>query len=385
MATQNELFKINISQVLRYIWSNDKISRVEIAKALQMDKSTVTKIVSYLLDIGIIKTLEEGDAKPSGGRKPVPLSINITYGCILGIEIQTDSYYTVVLDLHGEVISRRNEEINFDEKNLTEMFFYIVEISKTTTDKYGLLGVVVGISGLINSNAGIILKSNPLSIYSEFDFCGEIKKSFDIPVIIENDANCCCWGELTSLKTKRPDNMLFILGEFREVEIKHNFYSGIGFGFGIVINGKVYYGNEYSAGEFKSLYSRVPSISQFSLDDNIIENIQEKPEELMKLLRELCKNLSLIVNFFNIQDIVVGGAIEQYRDMIELMLSQEIQSNWSYPDQMKYCIRSSNENTHTVAYGAACMFLEQLFSIPEMNKMSKSNSIHWIEERKLKN
>ncbi len=379
MATQSELFKANISQVLRTIWLNKGISRIDISKELQMDKSTVTKIVTYLLEMGIINSIGEMDAKPSGGRKPVSLSITIDYGAILGIEIQTDTYVAVIVDLHGNVIFNQTERIDFEEMTIAEMFLDIVELLKPHYIDLGLLGIVVGISGIINSRDGVIVKSNPLNISESLDFKKEIADKISIPVVIENDANCCCWGELTSLKADRPTNMLFILGEFREVETKHSFYSGIGFGFGIVINGKVYYGTEFTAGEFKSLSSLSPSISQFSLPDKVIEHIQDKPEELMKLFRELSRNLSLIVNFFNLSDIVIGGAIEQYFTAIELMLSQEIQQNWLHPDQMSYKIRSSQQKQNTVAYGAACMFLERLFGIPEMNVTNGEGMLYGVD------
>ena len=379
MATQNKLFKINTSQVLRCIWLNKGISRIQIAKVLQMDKSTVSKIVSSLLEIGIVTTMEENNSSPQGGRKPVPLKINISYGCILGVEIQTDAYTAVITDLNGGVIYHKSGKIDFKEKSLVEIFLNIKKEMFPHTEKFGLLGIVLGVSGIINSKNGIIIKSNPLHIDEDFSFFDDIQKKVDVPVFIENDANCCCWGELTHNRTKRPENMLFMLGEFRDVETKHTFYSGIAFGFGIVINGEVYSGPEFSAGEFKSIFSEAPSISQFSLPDEKIENIKEKPEELAVLFRELAKNISLVINFFNLNHIIIGGEIEQYQDMLELMLTQEIQRNWSYPAQMSFSITSSNQGNKAVAYGAACMFLENLFSIPEMNNTPENGIQKGIE------
>lgn len=379
MATQSKLFKINTSQVLRCIWLNEGISRIQIAKVLQMDKSTVSKIVSNLLLIGIIETMDEESSRSQGGRKPVPLRINMKYGCILGIELQTDSYTAVITDLNGGIISDRNDKIDFEKKSLIEIFLKITEEMIPLAEKHGLLGIVLGISGIINSAEGVILKSNPLNIDENFSFRKEIRKHIDIPVFIENDANCCCWGELTVNRTNRLGNMLFMLGEFREVESQHTFYSGIGFGFGIVINGKVYHGQEHSAGEFKSIFSDAPSISQFSLSDDKVENIQDKPEELAVLFRELARNISLVINFFNLNHIIIGGEIEQYEDMIRLMLTQEIQRNWSYPGQLNFTISSSKQGKNAVAYGAACMFLENLFGVPDMNNEPEKGINRGIE------
>lgn len=379
MATQNKLFKINTSQVLRCIWLNEGISRIQIAKVLQMDKSTVTKIVSNLMGIGIIKTMKEEDKYVRGGRKPVPLCINSDYGSVLGIELKTDSYNAVIISLDGTILYDRTQEIDFGDSEILEVVLNIIDTVKEETVEYDLLGIVLGLSGIINSNKGIIRKSNPLNIFDDFHFTQEIQSNLDIPIYIENDANCCCWGELTTNKLHRPQNMLYMLGEFREVETHHTYYTGIGFGFGIVLNGEVYSGPEYSAGEFKSIFSDTAAISQFSLDDEVIKGIQEKPEDLAVLFRELTRNIALVLNFFNLNHVVIGGDIEKYKDMIELMLSQEIQRNWLHPDQMTYSVRSSNLGDKAVAYGAACLFTQNLFSVPEMNQNADQSFLKGIE------
>ncbi|HPX47618.1 MAG TPA: MarR family transcriptional regulator, partial [Treponemataceae bacterium] len=48
MKTLNGPGDLNISRVLRLIWQQKGISRIEIAQQLGIDKSTVTKIVSSL-------------------------------------------------------------------------------------------------------------------------------------------------------------------------------------------------------------------------------------------------------------------------------------------------------------------------------------------------
>lgn len=332
-----------------------------------MDKSTVTKIVSSLIALGIVEAHNKGDSSPRGGRRPVPLSINPVYGSILGVEIQTEAYHAVLTNLQGEIIYDCSGTIEFKEKDLIEIVYEIYSDITPKVKDLNLLGIVVGVCGIVNSDKGIIQKSNPMNIMKAYPFSKLAESKIPIPVFIENDANCCCWGELISQEIERPANMLFMLGQFREVEKSHNYYSGIGIGFGIVLNGKVYRGLEHSAGEFKSIFSNSPSISQFSLPDAQIENIQNKPESLTLVLRELTRNISLIANFFNLNHIVIGGEIKKYEDMIKIMLTQEIQQNWSYPDQMTYSITSSNQGNLAVAHGAACMFLENLFSVPEMN------------------
>ena len=91
----------NISRVLRHLWQKKGISRVEIAKELTLDKSTITNIVSGLMKKGVVHEMAEGKSSPQGGRKPIQLAINKDYGCVAGIEIQPNYYEIVVVNLEG--------------------------------------------------------------------------------------------------------------------------------------------------------------------------------------------------------------------------------------------------------------------------------------------
>ncbi len=71
MGTQYMAVKItkviNTSNVLKTIWNNKGISRIDIAKKLKLDKSTVTVIVNNLIDKNYVIEIVEGEAGPKGG------------------------------------------------------------------------------------------------------------------------------------------------------------------------------------------------------------------------------------------------------------------------------------------------------------------------------
>ncbi|NLK60621.1 MAG: winged helix-turn-helix transcriptional regulator, partial [Treponema sp.] len=45
MAEYNKLHSINTSRILRAIWLNPGLSRIKLAEMLDLDRSTVTKIM----------------------------------------------------------------------------------------------------------------------------------------------------------------------------------------------------------------------------------------------------------------------------------------------------------------------------------------------------
>ena len=149
---------LNTSRVMREIWINKQISRIQIAKNLGLDKSTISSIVARLLDAGIIKEHAEGEAGPQGGRKPVYLTLNRSYACVLGIEFRPESYNAVAVDLQGELLYSKFERILLSGANFKEVFFDVTSRMRSELSRIDspLLGIGVGVSGVVDPQKGII-------------------------------------------------------------------------------------------------------------------------------------------------------------------------------------------------------------------------------------
>ncbi len=357
---------INASRVLQTIWLRGEISRVDIARTLGLNKSTITKIVGDLLDAGIICTVAEGEAGPTGGRRPQYLTISKDYGCIVGLEIQTEHYTAVAIDLHGEVVYKRTEEIDITAQPLSELALSAVENTRSELTRRGhtVLGVGLGLSGIINPHDGVIYKSNPLSVTEPVRIYEEMAGRLPLPVMVENDANCCCWGELAFRHSDRPSNFLFVLGEVRFPTALGSDFRSISIGLGVVIGGRVHRGDDYSAGEFKSILWSPGNTTQFSIADEEFAAAGDRCALTQRMLCELGGHVAFLVNSLNLSAVVVGGSIEQFREDLVSIFEDEIQRNWSYDDPVQCRIRFSSLGEDSVAYGAAGMFLEHLFSLP---------------------
>ncbi|MCG8570236.1 MAG: ROK family transcriptional regulator [Spirochaetes bacterium] len=368
--------RINIARILRAIWLNREISRIKLAEILHLDKSTVSNIVSLLLKNKLIEQTSEGQAGPLGGRKPVPLTINQNFGVLLGIELQPDSYHAVVTTINGKILFSQSKQISLSGDNLVEYFIDIVTDIKRQLEenRQKIIGIGVGLSGIIHSAEGCIYQSIPLNITEKYDFISKVKDVVDIPIYMENDANCCCWGELAFGQHEELKNFIYVLGEFREgMSDKTSYLFGdFAVGVGIVINGKVYYGSDFSAGEFRSIFWKNQNKSQFSLTDNEIREAGHDYHLFEQVMRELAKNLALLVNTFNFSHLYLGGFIKDHDQEIISILNDEIQHNWPYYDSVKCRISFSALGYQVVAYGAAGMIVEKLFSLPEINENGKA-------------
>ncbi len=366
----NNINEINTSLVLQKLWFSKGISRVDISRELGMGKSTVTKIVQSLLKRNLVHTVRGGRSGPNGGRTPLHLMINSQYGYILGLEIQTDFYKAVAINLLGEVIFSDSEPIGFFGEDIVSTFSQVMHSLGEKTKDLGLplVGVGVGVAGIIDPSLGAIEQSNPLDIREKVLFYDEARSLLDVPVLIENDANCCCWGELAFRKTERHGNFVFVLGELRKGQTVGTEYWGIAVGLGFVLNGKVHYGEGFSAGEFQSILWKESNHGQFSISDEDSRRIRTDPSILMKAIDELSAHIAFLVNTLNLTSVVIGGEIARYKSEIVASLGRAIQQNWSYPNTVDCSIEFATLGDMAVAYGAAGMFLERLFSIPEVTE-----------------
>lgn len=357
---------INRARIMREIWVRRETSRIEIARVLDLDKSTISHTVNDLLEQGIIKETTEGDSGPQGGRKPVFIQLNKHYGCVLGVEFRPESYTAVAVDMEGEILFSRNERLHLHNKPLTSLLVDVLSSLEEELKLAGinLLGIGVGISGVVNAQEGIIKYSAPLGINDDYDFHDEVSSRFDIPVFIDNDANACVWGELAFHRRRELRDFIFLLLEFRDFDPQEEAVCNrISVGMGLVVNGNVHYGHQYSAGEFRSIWRNEDSVGQFSLNAAEHQRVLEDSKILDRFLHELCAHVGLIVNTFNLSHIILGGAFEELGDHVKDVLEAEIRKNWPYPYpyEVKQNIWYSSFGDRAVAYGAAGMVLNTLF------------------------
>ena len=354
---------INASRVMREIWIQRRTSRVEIAKSIGLNKSTITHLVNELMENGLVRADSVGEASPQGGRKPIFLTLNEKFGCVLGIELRPESYCAVAVDLVGDLIFSKTEKIESTGATLREVFNEIVSRLESDHMRTGLplLGIGVGLSGVVDPRTQIIRYSIPLQINKQYDFYQEISKNHPVPIFPDNDANCCAWGELAFHREHDFKNFLFVLVEFRDIPDEKIIHEKTAVGIGIVIEGKVYYGSDFSAGEFRSVFRHKDSPGQFSLDKSEVTVVDTDEVVRRKFIEELSRNIALLVNTLNLSMVFLGGDIEKFQPEVTEILREEIERNWAYPGPVECEIRFSTLRDRAVAYGAAGMVLDRLF------------------------
>ena len=95
---------INSSRIIHRLWIEDELSRAELALRLGLNRSSVSNIVVDLMQRGIVRENATIDPGPKGGRRAIGITLNKEYFHVIGIEIRSDSYTALSVDLEGNVL-----------------------------------------------------------------------------------------------------------------------------------------------------------------------------------------------------------------------------------------------------------------------------------------
>lgn len=367
MAESNRLHSINTSRILRTIWLNPGISRIKAAEMLDLDRSTVTKILQVVLARSLVVTAGKNTEQSGVGRRQINLRINEEVGLALGIEMQSRRYVAVFTTIAGTVVHSFDGTYVSTRENLCSQIRAIIDKAKAylKREKMFLLGIGIGFPGILDPYTGTIIRSGSFQINTPFAIRDEIEKYCEAPVFIENDANCCCWGELAFKTENRNRNFITVLGEIRENIPNSAEYHGLAIGLGLVIRGRVLHGDHFTAGEFRSIFAD-PQTGQFRIPYGDLYSLPEDSQLLDRAYSELAANLALLVNCVDFTKIVFSGDLPQHPGNLEELTRKALEKNWMYDFERNMTICFSENGKNSVAIGAAGLFIEKLFSVPDV-------------------
>jgi hypothetical protein len=376
---------INETRILREVWLSPGISRIGLARSLCLSKSAITKIVGGFLDEGLIVLAPEPDVTNSKGRRPTGLYLNGGLGVVLGIEIQTDRWYAVALDLQGNRVDTLDPLPIPPEMDVMDAINDAISVSRARQKAQGrrTLGVGVGLSGLVNPYQGVILSSNPLGVHAPLQASRALQAAHGVPVVIENDANCCSWKTMLERGSGRDRNFISLLGELRPT--RHapadgcSEVIGVAVGLGIVLKDSVLHGTGFSAGEFQSVFKTVDSPTQFNIPLERLPDLRRDERLWHTVMTELSRNLSLLVNVLNITSVIIFGDFARYPEPLVELLRREIQTNWLYDSEVHCNVLVDVDTSHAVASGAASFLLHRVFSCPDVWETTRAEQPEGID------
>ena len=235
MDNKFNIIKYNIVEILNLLFKNPNISRIDISKQINLNKASVSEIISLLIENELVIEIGPGNSGSSGGRKPILLKLNEKAGCSLGIDLGIDYISFLLTDLNRNVLIYDYYEEIINKNNVVEIIVKVINSIENILKKYKykLVGTTLAVHGRIFNNT---IKFTPYYDLEEIDLLNELSiLKPNIKFYLENESNLAAVGEFENSQSNLNNAVVI------------NVHSGIGAG--IIINGKLYTGFEGRAGE----------------------------------------------------------------------------------------------------------------------------------------
>ncbi len=219
------------------------ISRVRLARLTGLSTTTVTNLTSELIQEGVVAEIGvDVIAQPRGaGRPPLALSLVADSRHAIGVHIGVRSVRLVLCDLMVGVLDRDEfpivrgsppeaviDAIRTAVARLQERHAHIAKPDQ-------LVGVGVGASGLVDGVTGVNYLAPNLG-WRDLPLRDMLYDVLDLPVVVDNNVRYMALGES-------------MYGVGRGVRALAFVYARVGLAAGLVVDGKIYRGAGYGAGE----------------------------------------------------------------------------------------------------------------------------------------
>jgi predicted NBD/HSP70 family sugar kinase len=347
-ARLNTIRDINRQIVLNYVREREPISRAEIAREADLQRSTVSAIVEDLTTEGLVEEVGEGES--TGGRRPTMLRLRTKEAIAIGVAITPTHTTVATSDLAGRVIEQEAFLTDPDpDKTLSEVITLAREFS--SRNKGTIEAVGVSLPGLVNPSTGNAVYV-PYFNWRDIPVSNVISTAVGLPVVIDNDANAVALAELWFGRPEVSDARDFIL-----------IFVAEGVGTGIIFDGQVYRGQRGAAGEFghmvigtnapvpcscgshncwEAFSSERAALARYAklkdgastadlgfnqLVDRALSGEDCAKTALVETARCLGVGISNLVVGFSPEAVVVGGEIARAWELVESALTEPIENS----------------------------------------------------------
>jgi len=235
---------LNSQIVLNLIRTRQPIYGADLAKITGLRPSTIMNILKGLMNDQLILVHGTGNSSTQGGRRPTLYEIRSDYGYIIGLRIELNGLQGILIDLNSHVLARTMVPID-EQLDLPGLMAHILRVIDSlivpqNIPRSKVLGVGIGVSGMVDSHNGVIVKTD-LVKERHVPLRTLLRTEVDTSVFIENDANAAALYEKWYDQGKSISNYVFAL----LVIDQHVF----GMGYGIMIDDRLYRGAHRFAGE----------------------------------------------------------------------------------------------------------------------------------------
>ena len=392
----------NQLQILRLLRSQAGISRADLVSQTGLGKATVSNIIARLIADGV---LFEGGPEPRTkgiGRRPVQLYLNNDFRLAIGVELTGFECVAVLTDLSSQPLQtfRRPTHATAVEAAVDTVAQAVSELSQGH-DASKILGVGVGVAGLIDVDRRTVIQAVNLG-WSGVPLADLLEARLGKPVQVVRRQHAGALGEFWYGAGRGKSTLLYVS-------------LGVGIGMGLVLRGELHEGANGNAGEIGHLtiepngqrcncgnfgcleaLAGTPAVAArararlkegagsdpllLRWTNGLVEAItaqmvfaaaQQGDGLALEVVNELAETVGIglagVINLFNPDMIVIGGAVNELGDVFLGPLRETVRRRaLSTPVNAVEIVNSSLGHT-AGAIGAATLVLDRFFSLSAAN------------------
>jgi len=227
-----------VTAVLRLLWDEEHLSRAEIARRLDISRSTVSEIVDELTPTGLLA--EAGVGESRGGRRPIVLQFQYDAFTVLGVDLGATHVSVAATDLRGRVLAWQHAEhpVQADPEGTRDLVDRLCAQCLCSLDVQAspLIGIGMGLPTPVDPRHPERVSRIALARWDGVHGFERLIDRYHVPLLIDNDANLGALAEYWWGTARGLANFTFI-----------KVATGIGAGY--FIDGRIYRGAGGAAGE----------------------------------------------------------------------------------------------------------------------------------------
>src|SRR5882762_5986360 len=233
--------------MLRIVHAAQPISRVDLARRLEVNRSTVTEIVKPLIASGVLCEAAPEQTAGRLGRPPIGLSLRGDRSLFIGVNIGVRRTHVGAATTDGQLLDEESFDTPADSSATLTRVHSIVERLRASMPERSLVCIGVSVPGPTDAGRKELLFAPHLGwrdvpvadALSIEDKQGTRKSNTRVPVIVENDATAAAMYEARR-HLRNPTSR----GRNDFVLVR----AGTGIGVGLVLGGEVYRGTGTDSG-----------------------------------------------------------------------------------------------------------------------------------------
>ncbi|SEE09947.1 ROK family transcriptional regulator [Streptomyces sp. TLI_105] len=229
------------AEIFAQVLTSGPVSRTVIAQRLGLSPSTVTRLLTPLIEGGYLS--ETGQQSATGlGRPQRLLRVNTEQHLVVGIQIARTHVAAVLTDLGARPLLRMERSLtSLEPAHVLSVAADLTArlIAEARTGDAKVLGIGVGVGGHVDAAAGVCRSAVRLG-WTDVAVAAPLSEATGLPVVVNNDVNALVIAERW-------------FGEGREVDSFAVISVGRGIGGGLMLHGVLHSGAGGLAVEFGHL------------------------------------------------------------------------------------------------------------------------------------